>query len=673
MTNRQMDILCYLREQKDYVTALEISNVIQMSVQTIRNELNIIQDSMNQAGLGMIYKKPRRGIKLEIDEDAWKQLLCQSDEIQQSGHIPDIKYQIIYLLMVRGSLSLTYIQNQLYAGRSSVERLVPDIMKWFQSHGMNLEKRKGRGYEIRYEEFQWRLAMWDIFFIMKRKDRSHLFSKERLEYQPNEYSLIEDFLKGFDTAGVNRAIYALEESCGFSYGYEAHIQMFFLLSLCIIRSRQKHTVRLPTLSPCKISGSYPQFIRGNLIEALESYYHMKLESDEQDFAEFVIEISDIQNFRSTEKMLVCQARNQEVCYFTYRMVSLMSDIVNVNLRKDLFFLESLFLQLQSMIPRLRYHIRTENPLLRQVKQRYPNIFAAISAVGVYFQKELGLDLNEHEMCTLALLLGGAIERSMSTVTACIICDYGVGISQLLKEQMERAVSDIKIAEVLSVRDLKKLVHIPCDLVVTTIQLKNPCYGKEVVTVGHLMTPLDIKNIENAMKQVRRRNLKKRQPCKKLHICKNLFYDEFVFLQVNAADKQSILRLLCKKLSEAGYVTEDFLQSVMDHETTAPTALGKGLALPHGFASYVIRPAVAVATLTAPVLWQEKEKADVVFLLAFNLDEAAGMKEETIKFYSVFLDLFDDPEKVNEIRRSDSPVLLAEQLNQKVRDAVVLEE
>ncbi len=673
MTNRQMDILCYLREQKEYVTVLQISNVIQMSVQTIRNELNAIQDFMNQASLGIIYKKPRRGIKLEIDEEGWKQLLCQTDEIQLRDHISDIKYQIIYLLMIKNSLSLSYIQEHLYTGRSSVERMFPDIKRWFQSRNIIFEKKKGRGYQIRYDEFQWRIAMWDVFFIIKQRDKSGLFSKERLEYQSSEYFLVERFLKGFDTGGVNKAICSMEEAWGFSYGYEAYIQMFFLLSLCIMRFRQKHTVRLPTISPCKTSGTFSPLIMKSLIEALESYYHLKLESYEHDFIDFIIEISEIQSFHIREKMFVCQSKNLEVCFFTYRMVSLMSDIVNVNLRTDIFFLESLFLQLLSMIPRLRYHIKAENPLLMQVKQRYPNIFAAISAVGVYFQKELGLDLNEHEMCTLALLLGGAIERSMSTVTACVICDYGIGISQLLREQMERTISDIRIAEVLSVRDLKKLIHIPCDLVITTVQLKNPCYGKEIVTVGHLMTSSDIKNIENAMKQVRKRNLKNRQTCKKLHISKNLFYNEFIFLQINALDKQTVLRLLCTKLSEAGYVTENFLQSVIDHETTAPTALGKGIAMPHGFADYVIRPAVVVATLKTPILWQDKEKVDVIFLLAFNLDEAVGMKEETIKFYSIFLDLFDDPEKINELRRSDSPELLAEGMNQKVRDAVALEE
>lgn len=78
-----------------------------------------------------------------------------------------------------------------------------------------------------------------------------------------------------------------------------------------------------------------------------------------------------------------------------------------------------------MIVRLQYNIKIVNPLLKQVKQKYPNVFAAVYGAGVYFEKELGLELNEHEMCSLALLLGGAIERSLSRVSACVICDYGI--------------------------------------------------------------------------------------------------------------------------------------------------------------------------------------------------------------------------------------------------------
>lgn len=96
------------------------------------------------------------------------------------------------------------------------------------------------------------------------------------------------------------------------------------------------------------------------------------------------------------------------------------------------------------------------------------------------------------------------------------------MSQILREQLERNISDLCITEVLSIKEIRKLKSVSCDLVITTMQLDTPYYGKEVVVVDCLMTQYDIRNIENRMKQVRRRKLKTKQPCNQLHIQKNLF-------------------------------------------------------------------------------------------------------------------------------------------------------
>ena len=673
VTSRQMDILYYLHEQDGFVTVSDISGVIQVSVKTIRNELIVIQEAIEQENLGRLEKKPHEGVRLLVEDRDWEKLKRLLEDRSPVTDQLDVKSQIIYFLLTRGSLGLGEIQKELYTGRSSVERLIPELQNWFGGFGILFEKKRGKGFQIEYGEYQWRMAMWNLFLMMKRKSRKELFNRGQGAGQSGEYILIEDFLKGFDTSGINKEIYSLEEYYGFSFAYEAHIQMFFLLSLCIVRSRKKQFVTMPKPQRCKVEGRFSARIKGRLIEALERGYRIKLPPCEQEFIEFIIDISDIQNFQDMDRMLECQADHMELCYFSIRLISLVSDIVNVDLRPDLFFSEGLFLQLRSMIARLRYNVKTVNPLLKQVKQKYPNIFAAIYAVGVYFEKELNLELNEHEMCSLALLLGGAIERSLSAVTACVVCDYGIGISQRLREQLERTVSDIRIADVLSVRDLKKVGSIPCDLIITTVQIKSPYFGREVVVVDHLMTQYDVRNVENKMKQVRRRKLKTKQPCNQLCIQKNLFYEEFIHLQMEAEDKGQLIKVLCKQLTDAGYVTDGFERSVLEHEVTAPTALGEGVAIPHGYAKYVIRPTVAVAVLKQPVRWQEDVDADVIFLLAFNLDEAAGMKEETIKFYSVFLDLLDCQEEVEAIRKMEHGRDLAELMNQRIREAVNCED
>ena len=65
----------------------------------------------------------------------------------------------------------------------------------------------------------------------------------------------------------------------------------------------------------------------------------------------------------------------------------------------------------------------------------------------------------------------------------------------------------------------------------------------------------------------------------------------------------------------------------------------------------------------------QEDADVIFLLAFNLDDSMGMKEETVKFYSVFLDLWDEEAEVEAIRNMQDGHWLAVEMNRRIQAAV----
>ena len=150
--------------------------------------------------------------------------------------------------------------------------------------------------------------------------------------------------------------------------------MFFLLSLSIVRARNNKNVQLTDVSPIKVKERYTKHITETLIKELERNYSLSLQDTEKQFIEFAVGISDIQIFQDEKQMLQCEADDIELCYFSIRLISLLSDIVNVNLRQDLFFSKTLFLQLRSMIERLQYNIKIVNPLLNQVKHKFPNVF-----------------------------------------------------------------------------------------------------------------------------------------------------------------------------------------------------------------------------------------------------------------------------------------------------------
>ena len=119
--------------------------------------------------------------------------------------------------------------------------------------------------------------------------------------------------------------------------------MFFLLSLSIVRARNNKNVQLPDVSPIKVKERYTKHITETLIKELERNYSLSLQDTEKQFIEFAVGISDIQIFQDEKQMLQCEADDIELCYFSIRLISLLSDIVNVNLRQDTKLLSCLHL------------------------------------------------------------------------------------------------------------------------------------------------------------------------------------------------------------------------------------------------------------------------------------------------------------------------------------------
>jgi 2-O-A-mannosyl-D-glycerate-specific PTS system IIC component len=100
------------------------------------------------------------------------------------------------------------------------------------------------------------------------------------------------------------------------------------------------------------------------------------------------------------------------------------------------------------------------------------------------------------------------------------------------------------------------------------------------------------------------------------------------VQARFTDRDDAIRQLTQRLTELGKITDAdaFLAEVFHRESLGPTALGEGLAVPHGKSSAVKEAAFAVATLSEPMDWEGidgPESVELIFLLAIPPDEAGS--------------------------------------------------
>jgi mannitol/fructose-specific phosphotransferase system IIA component (Ntr-type) len=132
------------------------------------------------------------------------------------------------------------------------------------------------------------------------------------------------------------------------------------------------------------------------------------------------------------------------------------------------------------------------------------------------------------------------------------------------------------------------------------------------------------------------------------ICHQLFRAGYMLVHPDVKNKDELLRLMVNQLLESGDVSEDYLKNVMDREKATTTAVGGGVAIPHGNNQAVNESRVVVAVLEKPIGWHE-DMVDVVFLLALKMDTDL-QKACTQQFYKDFISLTENDEFMKQIRQ-----------------------
>ena len=102
------------------------------------------------------------------------------------------------------------------------------------------------------------------------------------------------------------------------------------------------------------------------------------------------------------------------------------------------------------------------------------------------------------------------------------------------------------------------------------------------------------------------------------------------LQTAYADRDTAIKALAEQLDQQGKLhnKKQYLEAVFAREAHGATALGKGLAVPHGKSDAVKEASFAVATLKETVRWpgmdeDEMEDVNLIFLLAIPNAEASS--------------------------------------------------
>ena len=107
----------------------------------------------------------------------------------------------------------------------------------------------------------------------------------------------------------------------------------------------------------------------------------------------------------------------------------------------------------------------------------------------------------------------------------------------------------------------------------------------------------------------------------------------------AADRDSVLKAAARLLACREANAELLYQNLCQRETLGSTAIGHGIAIPHGRAPLLERPRGALLRLESPVEFGGDEPVDLVFAIAVP----AHYTHQHLMLLSELAEMFSDPD------------------------------
>ncbi|AEB06617.1 transcriptional antiterminator, BglG [Coriobacterium glomerans PW2] len=623
-----IDLVRFLRST-DCAVASELSSRFDASVRTVRAHIHEANTALK--GIASIrFSRQLNGYHLLVHDgralDVWlghsESLVSNSNRLSPEGRVA---YLINDLIQRTDWVTISDFATLLFISPQSISKDLKAAETIIARYGLRIVKKPRYGIRIEGSEMARRLCLAGYVSQYPNEiDRLALRSDGELAINPGRVTTcIENVLNETD-------LYL--SSVAFS-NLVAHVvvALFRITKACYIPLDEQQ------LSALRDSPEFPIARR----IAMNIGHVCKIDVPESEMAYIAIHLAGKKTLvshvgvdpESSQGELVI---TQEIWSAVSAALDRIWESFQFDLRSDLELRMNLARHLVPLASRLKYRLRADNPILDQIKLRYPLAFSMALDVGIALEEWSGTQLCEEETGYIALALALALERKRSASpkrNILVVCATGLGTTRLLESAIRRTfgakIGDIVHCDALHVQGID---FSGIDYVFTTVPL-DVSVPVPVQQISCFLDADDISDIDKLLDGSSRET----------RFLTQLFDEDLFIAHLTGQDRFAILDSMCDRLIKDANVSPKLTDLVIAREEKASTAFGNSIALPHPARAVSDRTRICVGLLDQPVAWGEQE-VQIVLLVSIGIDD----REALDFFFSRAARLLSNPLKVKRL-------------------------
>ncbi|WP_077614892.1 BglG family transcription antiterminator [Caenibacillus caldisaponilyticus] len=587
-------------DKKDYLTPEYLAKQVKISQRSVFNYIDRLNADLE--GIAAIRNKRGKGYFLTVfDRQKFKEVIRQNKErtTKNDSLIKRIAFIVGCLIRENGINTLDELAYELNLGRSTLVKDLKKASVLLNPYDLKIAGKPNKGLKIEGSELSLRIFIIEHLY-------EYLYSHSAIEKK------------------VENALQEIIKKCDL----EAATEKRFVRTIVVMLDRLQggHRINLEKKYQ-KLFETTGYGIAREVAMEIERHFSIYIPVQEVLFLTIPIvgrrtptDINSVANI--TVPPEITDLLNTIVNRIDDEM-NILLDLKNIEreLEYHLFF----------MVNRLIFGIHSPNPLLNQVREKYPLAFKMAEIAGEVIHEKIDLKPSLDELGYLALYFEISLSENdfkiKSFQRVAVICGTGRGSAKLISIQLRKILGNKPVIDLYSDKEADPRVLSKYDMVFTTVPL-NYSLEAPVIKIDEIFDEAKItRQIENLVYLQSRHKME--TPLHDSSLLSILLSKERFYVLDSKDYFESVL-FMARDLVEKGFADSGFPGRLIQREEKSTMVYDHCIALPHtvNFASSHIIVSVGIFPKE---IFKDEKPIKIIFLLA--LPEKADEEEALlIKVY-----------------------------------------
>ena len=609
MENLVVRIFRILKDGK-YHTSLELADILNISDRTCRKYIKILSEILIKKNVE-IESKPRFGYLLKDNNISENELFHNEVKKIPNSANDRLIYLINKLISEDRYIKLFDVSEEIYTSSKTLSQDLKKVSELLENYNLFLERKPYYGIRLQGNEIDIRNFYIDV--LEKRLNENDIEDDVKLKI----VEIAENISVNFRGKNIKISDISLQNLAISFYVTLNRIDKNYLIEDIIENEDELFKVKKGEIKAC--------------INDLKNIFNLKKDMSERDIDYLTI------RFMTTETMTYSSIKNLDV----KDIQKLIEDIffyINVTFKIDLsndeMLYKNLYTHLIALVIRLRFGIKTQNPLIDDIKKNIPfeyNLSQYVcSRIGEKYSKEL----SEDEVGYIAVILHMAkeINKRNRKKNILLICPSGRGISKFLTYTFKNSFSEyLNEINACGLSDLKYINLDEIDIVFSLVDDKLNI-NKPVYKIKYFLNSDDLENIKKILDDNK-------------EYVNSIFTKELFFHFEEEINKKDLISFVSNKFKKYIKFNDDLESLIIEREKLGMTEISEDVAIPHPIHVIPSVNKIAVCLLDKSIKWINNEVKIVLFMLINNSNG------ENEKIYKLLTKVVNDKKIIDKILKN----------------------